>query len=113
MLRDLKIKESQSETTFGLGFVADKCPFQLDVRPVFNGAIQDKPERKTPITKLLQQGELSARTRNRFGYGDIDFIGDLTERTPTDLLKIQGFGIKSLMEVSAFLNRLGYKFISK
>ncbi len=68
---------------------------------------------KKPLDKIkqLQQSiwglELTTRSENCLRCGGIDTIGNLTNCTEVDLLKMEGFGKKSLTEIKDVLKSHG------
>ena len=63
------------------------------------------------ISRLtIQELDLSVRTHNCLELGaNIQTLQQLLEKTPKDLLKIEGFGKKSLREIQHKLAEIGYK----
>jgi DNA-directed RNA polymerase subunit alpha len=58
--------------------------------------------------------ELSVRSANCLKNADINYIGDLAQKTDQEMLKTKNFGRKSLNEIKALLSEmdltLGMKF---
>ena len=56
--------------------------------------------------KIIYGKDLSIRASKALKMNNIDTVGDLIKHTKRDLLKMQGFGKKSLREVEEFVERL-------
>ena len=54
--------------------------------------------------------EFSVRSRNSLQKESIHTLGDLISRTEEDMLGIDNFGRKSLMEIHEFLDEHGLRF---
>lgn len=63
------------------------------------GAEVDNPYLDKPVEDL----ELSVRSANCLKNADINYIGDLAQKTDQDMLKTKNFGRKSLNEIKALL----------
>ena len=57
--------------------------------------------------KRVEELEFSVRTSNVLREARITTIGQLADKTDSDLLKYQGFGRKCLREVRDILNEMG------
>ncbi|MDK9709276.1 MAG: DNA-directed RNA polymerase subunit alpha [Desulforhopalus sp.] len=66
------------------------------------------------LDKPVEDLELSVRSANCLKNADINFIGDLAQKTDQEMLKTKNFGRKSLNEIKALLSEmdltLGMKF---
>jgi DNA-directed RNA polymerase subunit alpha len=51
--------------------------------------------------------DLSARSQNCLRKADIDYVGDLIQKTEEDLLNLENFGKRSLVEIKEILTELG------
>ena len=56
---------------------------------------------------LIDDLDLSARSQNCLRKANIDFIGDLIQKTEEDLLNLENFGKRSLVEIKEILTELG------
>jgi DNA-directed RNA polymerase subunit alpha len=59
-----------------------------------------------PVDEL----ELSVRSANCLQNADIKFIGELVQRSESEMLKTKNFGRKSLNEIKEILAGLGLEF---
>jgi uncharacterized protein YneF (UPF0154 family) len=66
-----------------------------------------KPETSPHLERSIDDLELSVRTANALQNARIKTIGELVQRTESDLLKSNGFGRQSLKEVKEILAELG------
>jgi DNA-directed RNA polymerase subunit alpha len=66
------------------------------------------------LDKPVEDLELSVRSANCLKNAEINFIGDLAQKTDQEMLKTKNFGRKSLNEIKALLAEmdltLGMKF---
>ena len=78
----------------------------------------DENQRSEPLNPYLDKPvedlELSVRSANCLKNAEINFIGDLAQKTDQEMLKTKNFGRKSLNEIKALLSEmdltLGMKF---
>ena len=78
----------------------------------------DENQRSEPLNPYLDKPvedlELSVRSANCLKNAEINFIGDLAQKTDQEMLKTKNFGRKSLNEIKALLAEmdltLGMKF---
>lgn len=61
--------------------------------------IMEEPETDSVLSRKIEELELSVRSLNCLKRDKINTIGDLTNRSEADLLKIRNFGEKSMEEV--------------
>src|SRR6202020_460586 len=75
-------------------------------------AKEDKSELKfSPyLLKKVDELELSVRSANCLKNDNIVYIGDLVQKTESEMLKTPNFGRKSLNEIKEVLNSMGLKF---
>jgi DNA-directed RNA polymerase subunit alpha len=59
------------------------------------------------LFKSVEEFELSVRSANCLQNANIQFIGELVQKTESDLLKTKNFGRKSLKEIKDKLSELG------
>jgi DNA-directed RNA polymerase subunit alpha len=79
---------------------------------------EDENQRAEPLNPYLDKPvedlELSVRSANCLKNAEINFIGDLAQKTDQEMLKTKNFGRKSLNEIKALLAQmdltLGMKF---
>jgi DNA-directed RNA polymerase subunit alpha len=64
-------------------------------------------ELNTALWKSVDELELSVRSANCLQNANIKFIGQLVQRTETDMLKTKNFGRKSLKEIKEILAEMG------
>jgi DNA-directed RNA polymerase subunit alpha len=73
----------------------------------------DNPENEF-LNQPVEDLELSVRSANCLKNADINFIGELCQKTDQEMLKTKNFGRKSLNEIKALLSErgltLGLKF---
>lgn len=81
--------------------------FSEDIEP-------ELPEFETKIDKLnenllrtVEELELSVRSANCLANANIRLIGDLVQRTESEMLKTKNFGRKSLKEIKEILGEMG------
>jgi DNA-directed RNA polymerase subunit alpha len=81
------------------------------ILPEKNG---DAPPLNPYLDKPVEDLELSVRSANCLKNADINYIGDLAQKTDQEMLKTKNFGRKSLNEIKALLSEmdltLGMKF---
>jgi DNA-directed RNA polymerase subunit alpha len=74
---------------------------------------EDNPENEF-LNQPVEDLELSVRSANCLKNADINFIGELCQKTDQEMLKTKNFGRKSLNEIKALLSErgltLGLKF---
>ncbi len=59
------------------------------------------------LDKPVEDLELSVRSANCLKNADINFIGELAQKTDQEMLKTKNFGRKSLNEIKALLSEMG------
>ncbi len=98
-----------------LGYAAKILKEQLSVFINFDeeGMIPKTPEvpESAKINENLFKGvdelELSVRSANCLKNADIRYIGDLVQKSETEMLKTKNFGRKSLNEIKEILSEMG------
>ena len=65
---------------------------------------------KDLVNRLLEEFDISVRSRHTLEKGNIRTLGDLARRSEDDILGIENFGRKSLQEVSDLLEQNGLRF---
>ena len=79
-------------------------------------AVEDKKEEKSDLRfspyllKKVDELELSVRSANCLKNDNIVYIGDLVQKTESEMLKTPNFGRKSLNEIKEVLVSMGLKF---
>ncbi len=72
---------------------------------------QTLPEEPQPVNphlfKSVDELELSVRSANCLQNANIRFIGELVQRSESEMLKTKNFGRKSLNEIKEFLSSMG------
>jgi DNA-directed RNA polymerase subunit alpha len=98
-----------------IGYAAKILKDQVGVFIVFD---EGEPVPKPPMVeepskvnenlfKSVDELELSVRSANCLKNANIRYIGDLVQRTETDMLKTKNFGRKSLNEIKEILAEMG------
>ena len=59
----------------------------------------------TPLSKLNESGELSARVVNSLHLEGINYLRDILGKSINDLLAYENFGKKCAQDIEAFLNK--------
>jgi DNA-directed RNA polymerase subunit alpha len=79
-------------------------------------AVEEKKEDKSELKfspyllKKVDELELSVRSANCLKNDNIVYIGDLVQKTESEMLKTPNFGRKSLNEIKEVLGTMGLKF---
>ncbi len=73
--------------------------------------VKEQEEDEEPLNPYLDKPvedlELSVRSANCLKNADINYIGDLTQKTDQEMLKTKNFGRKSLNEIKVLLAEMG------
>jgi DNA-directed RNA polymerase subunit alpha len=78
--------------------------------------VEEKKEEKSDLQfspyllKKVDELELSVRSANCLKNDNIVYIGDLVQKTESEMLKTPNFGRKSLNEIKEVLGNMGLKF---
>jgi DNA-directed RNA polymerase subunit alpha len=75
----------------------------------YRESVEELPFSKS-LLKKVDEMELSVRSANCLKNENIFYIGDLVQRTESDMLKTPNFGRKSLNEIRILLNSMGLSF---
>lgn len=67
-------------------------------------------ERRKVLQRSVSELELSVRAANCLKAAEIKIIGDLVQKTETEMLKYHNFGKKSLQEIKEILDGIGLTF---
>jgi DNA-directed RNA polymerase subunit alpha len=81
--------------------------FEEDLEPEI--VIEPQPEEKfnENLLRTVDELELSVRSANCLANANIKFIGDLVQKTESEMLKTKNFGRKSLKEIKEILGEMG------
>ena len=60
--------------------------------------------------KTIEDLELSVRASNCLKAANVTYVGELIQRSESDMLKTKNFGRKSLDEIKALLHEMGFSF---
>ena len=99
-----------------LAFAANILREQLSIFVHFESAPEDAPvkekdEEKERLRELLDRSvdelELSVRSHNCLKNANIRSIGELVQKTESEILKTKNFGRKSLNEIKEILQQMG------
>lgn len=90
------------------------APFVIHEDRAEGGPLEGVDEDFAKIRELLQKPvdelELSVRSSNCLKAGKINTIGDLVQKSQTEMLKFRNFGRKSLQELETILEGMGLRF---
>ncbi|MDR0744435.1 MAG: DNA-directed RNA polymerase subunit alpha [Holosporales bacterium] len=70
----------------------------------------NEPQLNKNLLRKVDELELSVRSANCLKNENIFYIGDLIQRSESDMLKTPNFGRKSLNEIKALLTNMGLSF---
>ncbi|OAG27216.1 DNA-directed RNA polymerase subunit alpha [Thermodesulfatator autotrophicus] len=73
-------------------------------------AEESKPEYYKYLDKRIDELELSVRSANCLKNANIRYIGELVQKTESEMLKTKNFGRKSLNELKNILSSMGLSF---
>ncbi|HHI96476.1 MAG TPA: DNA-directed RNA polymerase subunit alpha [Thermodesulfatator atlanticus] len=71
---------------------------------------EEKPEYYKYLDKKIDELELSVRSANCLKNANIRYIGELVQKTESEMLKTKNFGRKSLNELKKVLEKMGLSF---
>jgi len=71
---------------------------------------REQEERRKVLQRNVSELELSVRAANCLKAADIKTIGDLVQKTESEMLKYHNFGKKSLQEIKELLSGIGLSF---
>ncbi|MCA1906120.1 MAG: DNA-directed RNA polymerase subunit alpha, partial [Desulfarculus sp.] len=69
--------------------------------------ISEEPSLNDNLFRTVDELELSVRSANCLKNADIKYIGELVQRTESEMLKTKNFGRKSLNEIKEMLAEMG------
>ncbi len=78
-----------------------------DVEPTVVEAEEHSERFNDNLLRSVDELELSVRSANCLANADIKRIGDLVQRTESEMLKTKNFGRKSLKEIKEILGEMG------
>jgi DNA-directed RNA polymerase subunit alpha len=78
-----------------------------DVEPTVPEAEEQSERFNENLLRSVDELELSVRSANCLANADIKRIGDLVQRTESEMLKTKNFGRKSLKEIKEILGEMG------
>ena len=87
-----------------------------------DGIPQPAPEGASPVSEVVRDlldrriedlAELSVRSRNSLQKENIRTLGELVQKTESEMLEIENFGKKSLQEIEEFLGEHSLRFGTK
>jgi DNA-directed RNA polymerase subunit alpha len=82
--------------------------FEEELKAVeFDRASAEPPEINDNLFRSVSELELSVRSANCLKNADIKYIGELVQRTESEMLKTKNFGRKSLNEIKEILVDMG------
>jgi DNA-directed RNA polymerase subunit alpha len=81
--------------------------FSEDVEPEIPEAEEKSEKFNDNLLRSVEELELSVRSANCLANANIRFIGDLVQRTESEMLKTKNFGRKSLKEIKEILTEMG------
>lgn len=99
-----------------LAYAASMLKDQFGIFVHFENALEDAPikekdEEKERLRELLERSvdelELSVRSHNCLKNANIRAIGELVQKTESEILKTKNFGRKSLNEIKEILQQMG------
>ncbi len=67
----------------------------------------DEPQTNDNLNKRVDELELSVRSANCLQNANIKYIGELVQKTESEMLKTKNFGRKSLNEIKEILTEMG------
>lgn len=73
----------------------------------------EEPEFNESLLKPIEDLELSVRSFNCLQTAGIRYVGDLVQKTDSELLKTKNFGRKSLKEIEDTLEQMGLQLATK
>lgn len=81
--------------------------FEETSEPVEEAIMAELPKLNSNLYRRVEELELSVRSANCLQNADIKFIGELCQRSETEMLKTKNFGRKSLNEIKEILTTMG------
>lgn len=81
--------------------------FEETAEPVEEDVVRDVPKLNPNLYRRVDELELSVRSANCLQNASIKYIGELCQRSETEMLKTKNFGRKSLNEIKEILTSMG------
>jgi DNA-directed RNA polymerase subunit alpha len=81
--------------------------FDEGFEPDIEEAVEEEPEFNENLLRPVDELELSVRSQNCLQNANLKYIGDLVQKTESEMLKTKNFGRKSLKEIKDLLEALG------
>lgn len=81
--------------------------FEEEEEPETSEEIQEEVPFNENLNKRVEELELSVRSANCLQNADIKHIGELVQKTESEMLKTKNFGRKSLNEIKEILSEMG------
>jgi DNA-directed RNA polymerase subunit alpha len=86
---------------------------RFEEEPVIEGEEEEDPQivlTRRQLEKNVEELELSVRSSNCLRAAEIKTIGDLVQKSESEMLKYRNFGRKSLKEIQDLLAETGLSF---
>ncbi|HEX5034892.1 MAG TPA: DNA-directed RNA polymerase subunit alpha, partial [bacterium] len=81
--------------------------FEEEVEPEVIEISDDRPSFNENLSKRVDELELSVRSANCLQNANIKYIGELVQKSESEMLKTKNFGRKSLNEIKEILQEMG------
>lgn len=81
--------------------------FEEIPEPVEETTLEETPKLNANLYRRVDELELSVRSANCLQNADIKYIGELCQKSETEMLKTKNFGRKSLNEIKEILTSMG------
>ncbi len=81
--------------------------FEEEEEPEFEESYQEEIPFNENLNKRVEELELSVRSANCLQNADIKYIGELVQKTESEMLRTKNFGRKSLNEIKEILSEMG------
>jgi DNA-directed RNA polymerase subunit alpha len=84
--------------------------FEEEPELVDTSAVESRGKSNEILTRSVEEMELSVRSYNCLKNANIQTLGDLIQRTESEMLRTKNFGRKSLNEIREILTNMGLTF---
>ncbi len=81
--------------------------FEEEAEPMTAASDEDREKLNDNLWRTVDELELSVRSANCLANANIKYIGELVQRSETEMLKTKNFGRKSLKEIKEILAEMG------
>ena len=81
--------------------------FEDEIEPEITVAPEPEQPFNENLLRTVDELELSVRSANCLANANIKYIGDLVQKTESEMLKTKNFGRKSLKEIKEILAEMG------